>query len=74
MDASDWHITPDFDQRTVFANGELAEAAAEAVRQSDDTLSVGWCPERKGLRWAYVVVRRRGTHELIGYVGPGAAP
>lgn len=64
-----------FDWRTVFASGEEAEAAMLAA-DADDTLSAGgtisfgWVPARPG---AYVVARRRGTHELVGYLFEGAA-
>jgi len=66
-------IVPDFDQREVFSSPEAAEAAMLAATEAlsdDGTISFGWVTEHRGARWFYVVARRRGTRELVGYLGP----
>lgn len=72
-------ITPDFDKREVFATAEAAEIAvlaadADSVLNPDDSRTFGIVreaqPSGTGRGWFYVVVRRRGSHERVGYLAP----
>lgn len=70
-----WHVTPDFDAREVFSDPLRAESVAAEIMAADDTVTCGEVAEaRGGRRWFYVVVRRRGSRELVGYAAPGEAP
>lgn len=70
-------IVSDFDQREVFGSAEKAEAAMLAAIETlsdGGTLTFGWRPEFKGSRFFLVTARRRGSRELVGYLGPAGEP
>lgn len=70
-------VVSDWAFREVFADEARAEAAmlaadADPTVSEGGTLTFGCAREGKLGRWSYVTVRRRGTHELVGYLGPAA--